>query len=87
MYEKLAGMSSEAADLLRERMEEFPEEIADGTLLDMVKIGADRSGHGPQSTNVNVNVNIADRLNAARKRIEATKQIDALAVELKDDVA
>lgn len=85
MYEKLSGMGSEAADLLRERMEEAPDEITTPALLDMVKVGADRTGHGPQSTNVNVNVNIADRLNAARKRIASAKQIDAKAEEVKDD--
>jgi hypothetical protein len=84
MYEKLAGMGSEAADLLRERMEEAPDEITTPALLDMVKVGADRTGHGPQSTNLNVNVNIADRLSAARKRIASAKQIDVKAEEIKD---
>jgi hypothetical protein len=81
MYEKLAGMSSEAADILRDRMEEQPDQLTDNTLVDLVKVGADRSGYGPQSTNVNVNVNIADRLNAARKRL-ASKQIDLKAEEV-----
>jgi hypothetical protein len=82
MYEKLAGMGSEAADILRDRMEEKPDTIEDDMLLNMVKVGADRSGFGPQSTNVNVNVNIADRLNSARKRI-AARHIDLKAEEIK----
>ena len=41
-----------------------------GQLLDIVKMGADRTGHGPQTTatNLNVNVDIAAKLEAARKR-------------------
>jgi hypothetical protein len=86
MYEKLAGMGSDAADILRERMEDTPDEITTPALLDMVKVGADRTGHGPQSTNVNVNVNIADRLSAARKRL-AAKTIDGKVEENKDNSA
>ena len=74
MYEQLAGMSKDALLLLRERMEDTPEEFSNGMLLEIVTKLADRSGHGPTSTtqNLNLNVNIAARLEEARKRALAS---------------
>lgn len=69
--EAMAGMAKDGTMLIRERMEEFGKEIPLDKLIDIVKLGADRTGLGPQSIsnqNVNVNVNLADRLAAARKR-------------------
>lgn len=70
MHEKLSGIASTALDELNERLEESPEKVTTGQLLDIVKMGADRTGHGPQTTatNLNVNVDIATKLEAARKR-------------------
>ncbi|MBK6911402.1 MAG: hypothetical protein IPH10_10820 [bacterium] len=52
-------------------------------LLEVVKTAADRSGNGPQRRNrVNVTVGIADRLEAARKRMLQSKLIEAKAVEV-----
>jgi coproporphyrinogen III oxidase-like Fe-S oxidoreductase len=58
---------------LQDRLETEPETMDAETLLSVAKFGADRSGHGPQSrqTNVNINVNLADRLSAARKRVSS----------------
>lgn len=69
LHDRLAGMAVDAADILRDRMEDNPDELGDGTLLEVVKMGADRTGHGPSSTNVQVNVGLAGRLEAARKRV------------------
>lgn len=71
LHEKLSHMSMEAAEIVHQRMEEEPEKIPTGMLMEIVKTGADRTGFGPQSksTQVNINVNLADRLEAARKRI------------------
>jgi hypothetical protein len=76
MYEQLAGMGKDALLLLRERLEETPEDFTNGMLLDVVTKLADRSGHGPTSTqqNLNVNVNIASRLEEARKRARSAAQ-------------
>lgn len=78
LHEVLAGMSLDAALILRERMEDNPEKIKVAELLEISKMGADRTGHGPSSTQqVNVNVGIGDRLEAARRRIaERDKMID-----------
>lgn len=66
--DKAAIARNMATDLLIERMEDTPEAIGNDLALDVAKTFADRSGHGPKSTNVNVNVNLGDRMKAARER-------------------
>lgn len=70
LHEVLAGLSVDAAEHLRERLEEQPEDVSIGQLVEIVKMAADRTGHGPQSSSVNVSIhaNLADRLEAARRR-------------------
>lgn len=67
---KLKTIAIDAADIMHERMLDNPDEIDDSTLLQIIKTGADRSGYGPQtkSTNVNVNIDLAARLESARQR-------------------
>jgi hypothetical protein len=75
--EKLSGIASDALDVLEERLEESPQEISTGQLLEIIKVGADRSGHGPQSTttaNVNIHLGLAERMEAARKQALAASQ-------------
>jgi len=69
--EKLAIARNMATDILIERMEDNPETIDAGLALDVVKVSADRTGHGPKATTVNVNVNLGDRMRAARERAAA----------------
>lgn len=79
LHEKLAGVASDAVDELSERLEEAPETLTTGQLMEVVKLGADRTGHGPSSstTNVNVNVDMASKLEAARRRVaEQAKTIE-----------
>lgn len=70
--EKLSGLASDAIDALSDRLEDEDErkKIPTGHLLEMAKVGADRSGFGPQSTTtqVNIHANLADRMQAARQR-------------------
>jgi hypothetical protein len=78
MAASLAGVSRDALEELRTRLEEAPEAISNGTLVEIAKMGADRTGHGPatSSTQVNVNLNLAARLESARKRVaELTPQV------------
>jgi len=71
LHERMAGLAQDAVEELRERLEETPEEISTGQLVDIVKLTADRTGHGPQTTaNVNVNIGLAERLEAARRRYQ-----------------
>lgn len=71
LHVRLSGLALDAADELALRLEESAENISTGQLMEVVKMGADRTGFGPQSssTNVNVNVDLAGRLEAARKRV------------------
>lgn len=71
MQAQLAGLGSDALDELRRRVEEAPEEIGFNTLLDVVVKIADRTGNGPSSsskTEVNVTIDLASKMKAARAR-------------------
>lgn len=71
LHARMASLSIDALEELRTRLEEAPESVSNTMLLDILKATADRTGHGPQSrstSEVNVNVNIASRLEAARQR-------------------
>ncbi len=75
MHDRLFGVAMDALDELATRLEEKPEDLSIGQLIEVTKMGSDRTGFGPQSqqTNVNVNVDIATRLEAARKRVAERK--------------
>lgn len=83
LHSRLAGLSMDAADELGERLEaDMQAEVGEkkisiGQLMEITKMGADRTGHGPQSssTNLNVNVDLAGRLEAARRRVADRKLI------------
>lgn len=87
MHEVLAGLSLDAARELHERLEadvqSDDKSISIGQLVELTKLGADRTGFGPQSsqTNLNVNVDLAGRLEAARKRVAARKNENAVVLE------
>lgn len=86
MHERLSNLSMDAVQLVADRMEDDPNSLTTGQLLEIAKMGADRTGFGPQSsqTNLNVNVGVADRLAAARQRRRElmVKQIEGQAEEL-----
>lgn len=65
--EKLATLASTAIDILQDRLEEAPDEFNPTQLLAVVQTAADRSGHGPASTQRNVSINVtADDLERLR---------------------
>jgi hypothetical protein len=75
-HARLAGISNTALDIINERMEDDPEKISMGQLIEVAKLGADRTGHGPTSTqNTNVNIGFASRLEEARNRAR-TRMLD-----------
>lgn len=77
VHEQLAGMSLDATLIIRERMEQDPDKIPISVLSQLVQLGADRTGNGPSSkTTVDVNINLANRLEQARKRVAERKLID-----------
>lgn len=76
LHARLAGLSMDAAEELAFRLEDDmqTEELKDkkltvGQLMEITKLGADRTGHGPSSSQLNINVDLAGRLEAARKRV------------------
>jgi hypothetical protein len=72
VQDKLAGMASDVLDEIQLRIEEEPEKLTTSQLIQLASFAADRSGNGPASstTNLNVNVGLADRLEAARRRVK-----------------
>ena len=78
---KLSELALDAASILQSRMEDKPEDMSDALVLQIVQVGADRTGHGPsQKTEVNVKIGLAERLAEATRRINATI-IDVTPVE------
>lgn len=79
LHQRLSGLAMDAAEELAERLETAPEDISVGQLMEVVKMGADRTGFGPQSSSVNMNVNVdlANRLKAARERV-ASRQLTVI---------
>lgn len=69
-FERLTGLAATAADELQDRLETEPEKISSGQLIEIVKVAADRSGNGPVTGNVNVDVRVdlASKLKAAREQ-------------------
>jgi hypothetical protein len=84
-HEKMAQVVSTSLDVLQERLEDpdLVAEMSTDQILEIIKVSADRSGLGPASkSEVQVNVNIADRLEAARRRVHEQRMIEAKAVEI-----
>lgn len=83
MHGVLAGLSLDATMELRERLEEDiaaeDKKISVGQLIELSKLGADRTGFGPQSssTNLNVNIDMASKLQAARERVASRRALSA----------
>lgn len=76
VHANLNGLTVDALSVIRERLEENPDDFSNHELRELVKVGADRSGHGPTNTNIQVNVGLAQRLEAARKRVIEARAID-----------
>lgn len=72
LQERMAQLALDATAVMADRLEETPEQFDNDQLHDLVKLTADRTGNGPKTTvNHNVNVNLGDRLRAARERVAA----------------
>lgn len=81
LFEKLTGMTHDAIDIIQERMEDEDErkKIPLSTVMEVVKLGANRTGFGEASTvnqNVSVHTDMAERMAAARRK---AKQIEGTA--------
>lgn len=78
LQERMLTLSLDALEELRDRLNDNPELISNAMLLEVLKTGADRTGYGPKSTQVNVNVNLAARMGAARQRIGSVTSLEQL---------
>lgn len=65
-----ADLSLDFLGLLQQQLDETPEKFTPSVALEAIRTLADRTGHAPvqKSQNVNVNVNLGDRLRLARER-------------------
>lgn len=68
LYEKFSAFSHEVFEELRTRFEADPDTFSNTFLAELLKLTADRSGNGPRSTQININLSLAGRLEAARRR-------------------
>lgn len=68
-----AALSQDILQEIQRRMDEEPEKISPSMLNEFLKTLADRSGNAPvqRSLNVNVNTDLAERMQAARARYRA----------------
>ncbi len=76
--EHLAGLSRDAISELQDRLEASPEDFTVKELQGLLDSTLDRTGYGKQATQVDVNVDLADRLNAARERALQARKDEAL---------
>jgi hypothetical protein len=75
MHSMLAGLSKDAALELRARLEDNPEQLSVGQLLQTLQLTADRTGFGPTSKQeTTVRIDLSARLEAARARARAAQQ-------------
>jgi len=73
-HQAMADLQLDAAEELRERMEDKPDTFSHGQLLEIMKVSADRTGLGPSSqTNVDVRIGLGDRMQKAQDRVSAAK--------------
>jgi hypothetical protein len=73
---KLAELALDAAHIMQSRMEDKPDELSDALVLQIIQVGADRTGHGPsQKSEVNIKVGMADRLMSAQQRASLARDI------------
>lgn len=72
LHHKMAAMAVDVVEEMHERLQEDPGEFTTNQLLEVAKTFADRTGHGPQTKtqNVNINVDLATRLESGRRRAE-----------------
>lgn len=78
-----AGLNMDFLQELQRRLDENPEQFSAASLMDAVKLLADRTGHAPvtKSVSVNVNADVGSKLEAARRRLQqlGSEAIDAVA--------
>lgn len=67
-HDRLVSVGFDALQELAHRLDENPAEFKPRELKEVAEMVADRTGFGPKTTQVNVNVDLAARVEAARRR-------------------
>lgn len=76
LHERLSNLSKDSADELHQRLEDSPKDFTQGQLMELVKMGADRTGHGVSvSQNIDIKVGLAEKLEAGRRRLDDLKNV------------
>lgn len=79
---RMATLSLGFAAELQERLEDAPQSMSHGFVLEALKTLADRTGHAPVTKSVSVNVDISERLAKARERARAVREaVDVVSEE------
>lgn len=72
LRDRMLTVGMDALDVLQERLDERPDDFKNAELTDVVRTMADRTGNGPSSSSVNVNVDaqLSEVMARARSRVE-----------------
>jgi hypothetical protein len=83
LQERLKDVASTAAAILQDRLEDAPDDFATTELGALVKLGADRTGHGPSSTTTHIAEGMGARLDAASNRLRLHREAsDATVIDV-----
>lgn len=79
MRSRMFNLGIDAIEELHDRLHTRPDDMSSALLKDIAKDMADRTGHAPKATpsgnnTVNINVNLTDRMNEARARVDAMRE-------------
>ena len=82
LHDKLSDLATTAAAQLQDRLEDG-EDLEVDELMSIIKLGADRTGHGPSTTTKHeVGDNLASRMLAAQARYRLAKSDDVIEGEI-----
>lgn len=84
--ESAADLSSDFLQHLQQQLDESPEKFTPTVTLEAIRTLADRTGNGPQTKNLNVNINtdIAGRMERAKRRLAERNTTDAVFEEVRN---
>lgn len=79
MRSRMFNLGIDAIEELHDRLHTRPDDMSSALLKDIAKDMADRTGHAPKAApsgnnTVNINVNLTDRMNEARARVDAMRE-------------
>lgn len=82
VQKQLLDLALTGINEIQQRLEDEPEKISTGIVNEITKSALDRAGFGPQSktTNLNVNVSLAERVAEGRRRAEMSARPPAVEV-------